>query len=95
MNPTQQTRFEPAPGVMCQGVGGEMVLLVLESDQCFGLNEVGAQVWQMLNEGLTQEEMIGRLLERYEVSREQLANDVSVLLSSLADRRLIVPLTDG
>ena len=39
-----------SPEVMSQEVSGETVLLDLQSESYFGLDEVGTRIWQLLQE---------------------------------------------
>lgn len=75
--------------VLFQEVSGEAVLLDLKSEQYFGLDKVGTHVWQLLNENLPEESIVDQLLERYEVDRQTLENDVSQLLAQLEKAGLV------
>lgn len=75
--------------VMFQEVSGETVLLDLESEQYFGLDEVGTRVWTLISEGTTAAGVVERLLKEYEVDRPQLEIDVNDLLQELAAAGLI------
>lgn len=75
--------------VMFQEVGGETVLLDLESEQYFGLDKVGTRIWKLINDGATTHGLVERLLKEYEVERPQLERDVSDLLNELAAAGLI------
>ena len=43
--------FQLSPDVLFQEVSGEMVLLDLNSEQYFGLDEIGARIWSLLESG--------------------------------------------
>ena len=75
--------------VLAQELAGETVLLDLASESYFGLDAVGTRVWQLLNEGAGQKELIDTLLEEYEVEREVLEKDVAELLDRLSEAGLI------
>ena len=78
-----------SPDVLFQEVSGEVVLLDLASEQYFGLDEVGARVWALLNEGRAVGEVADTLLQEYEVERAALESDIDELLSSLLEAGLI------
>jgi hypothetical protein len=82
-------RFNISEEVLSQEVNGETVLLDLEGEAYFGLNEVGTRIWQLLQSEPTVVETLNTLSEEYDVSREQLENDVGDLLDKLADAGLI------
>ena len=81
--------FTISNDVLFQEVSGETVLLDLESEQYFGLDEVGTRIWALLNEGQGVDAIVETLLAEYEVEREQLAGDVRELLAALLDAGLI------
>jgi len=78
-----------SPDVLFQEVSGEMVLLDLSSESYFGLDEIGARIWQLLSDGFSVGEALDVLLQEYEVSRETLEADVGELLDNLAEAGLI------
>ena len=78
-----------SPDVLFQEVSGEIVLLDLESENYFGLDEVGARVWTLLSEGRHVGEVIDILLGEYEVNRETLERDVQDLLADLLKAGLL------
>jgi len=82
-------RFNISEEVLSQEVNGETVLLDLEGEAYFGLNEVGTRIWQLLQAEPTVVETLNTLSDEYDVSREQLENDVGDLLDKLADAGLI------
>ena len=75
--------------VLSQEVNGETVLLDLEGESYFGLNEVGTRIWQLLQTEQTVGATLDTLTEEYDVSREQLENDVSELLGKLTEAGLV------
>ena len=81
--------IEISPDVLFQEVGGETVLLDLESEQYFGLDAVGTRIWGMIEEGVSVGAMVDTLLQEYEVERDTLEADVAALLSRLAEAGLI------
>ncbi|RKZ05194.1 PqqD family protein, partial [Candidatus Fermentibacteria bacterium] len=56
--------------VLSQEVSGETVLLDLGSEFYFGLDKTGTRIWELLQSGLSIEELIGKMLDEFEVDRE-------------------------
>jgi hypothetical protein len=81
--------FSISDEVLSQEVNGETVLLDLEGESYFGLNEVGTRIWQLLQSEQTVGATLDTLTEEYDVSREQLENDVSELLGKLTEAGLV------
>ena len=75
--------------VMARQVGEETVILDLASGIYFGLDPVGARIWQLLGEGRTLAEVCESMLAEYEVQRDEIERDLSDLLAALADKALI------
>jgi hypothetical protein len=82
-------RFTISDEVLSQEVNGETVLLDLEGESYFGLNEVGTRIWQLLQSEQTVAEALNTLSDEYDVSREQLEIDVSELLDKLTEAGLV------
>lgn len=80
------------PHVMARAVGDETVILNLESGTYFGLDPIGARIWQLLSERLSFAEIHETLLREYEVSGEALERDLRGLIATLQTNGLIEPL---
>jgi len=74
---------------MARQVGEETVILHLGSGNYFGLDPVGARVWQLLTEGKTPSEICDGLLSEYEVERAEVERDVARLFQELVDQGLV------
>ena len=75
--------------VMARQVGEETVILDLASGTYFGLDPVGARIWQLMTEGKTLVEVCSAMLEEYEVTREDIERDVLKLAEELNAKQLI------
>jgi Coenzyme PQQ synthesis protein D (PqqD) len=78
--------------VMTRQVGEETVILDLVGGSYFGLDPVGARIWQLMADGKTLAEVCEAMLNLYEVSREDIERDVLGLARDLSEKRLISPL---
>ena len=87
MNLDQKVTF--AETVFAQEVDGEMVLLDMESENYFGLDEVGTAIWQAMQEYGTLQEVLNALLEQYEVESEVLENDLEDFVGKLVESGLV------
>jgi len=75
--------------VLVSEVDGEVVMLDRESDVYYGLNEVGAHIWEQLEEPRTIEELEGSTAEAFDVSRVRCRDDVREFLWDLLESDLI------
>ena len=81
--------MKPRQNVIAKMVGTEMVLLDYDRGIYYGLNPVGARVWQLLRDGSTPEEIIARLTDEYDVAPAALEADVAALLHDLEAKELV------
>ena len=70
-------------------IGTEMVLLDYDRGIYYGLNPVGARVWQLLSDGKNESEIVELLAEEYDAERAAIAADVAALLRELRERGLL------
>jgi hypothetical protein len=70
-------------------LAGEAVILHLKSGEYFGLNEVGARIWNLIQEPKTVGAVLDAVLEEYDVALNQLEPDLLALLEEMANKELI------
>lgn len=75
--------------VMFRELEGEAVILDLDSERYFGLDEVGTRAWRLLAEGRSVREVNAALLEDYEVDAGTLRDDLDELLAALTAEGLV------
>ncbi|MDQ7029720.1 MAG: PqqD family peptide modification chaperone [Ardenticatenia bacterium] len=68
---------------------GEIVILGLQSEAYFGLKGAGVRIWELIQEPITVQAVLEKLLEEYEVERERCERDLLAFLDRLADAGLI------
>ncbi len=76
-------------GILFRELSGEAVLLNLNSEHYFGLDEVGTRIWQELNSSSTIEEAFNKIYAEYDVDRATLEKDFHELLEKLIEQGLI------
>lgn len=81
----------PSAEVLHQELEGETVLLDLNSERYFGLDESGTRIWALLLELERPETVVERMMQEFDVDEERLRADVAELLSRLLDGGLIEP----
>ncbi|MEJ2468535.1 MAG: PqqD family protein [Campylobacterales bacterium] len=75
--------------VFAQEIEGEVVLLDMASENYFGLDAIGSEIWNLLKEGKTLQEAYDVLLEHYEVTPEKLKDDLEAFVSKLLATGLV------
>lgn len=76
-------------GQMSADLGGEMAILNLKTGTYFGLNEVGARIWNFLSEDRTVREIRELIMQEYAVDSSRCEQDIAKLLSELAQHELV------
>ena len=74
---------------MARRVGDELVILDVGSSHYFGLNDVGALIWDRLEQESTRADLVDAVVASYDVDREQAAGDIDDLVDQLVDRGLV------
>ncbi len=77
------------PQVMARTVGDETVILDLASGTYYGLDPVGARIWQLMASGQALAAVCDTMLEEYEVTREALEGDILRLTEELCAKGLV------
>jgi len=78
-----------ADTVFAQEVDGEMVLLDMNSENYFGLDAVGTDIWQAIQEKETLQAVLEALLEQYDVEEEVLKRDLLAFVGKLEESGLV------
>jgi hypothetical protein len=75
--------------VMIREVDDEAVILDLNTEQYFGLDDVGTRMWQVLTEAPSIQSAFDTLLDEYEVDSDTLKHDLDTFIGELVNRALI------
>ena len=84
-----ETRIARRDRVVWRELDGEAVLLDLESEAYFGLDEVGTRIWSLLEAERPLAEVHRLLLAEYEVGAEELWGDLVGLVGRLLAAGLV------
>lgn len=77
------------PDILFQEVSGETVLLNLENESYFGLDETGTYFWKLLQENDDFQTIFDMMLNEYDVDAAQLKTDLGSLLKEMLEAGLI------
>ena len=76
--------------VLVRELGGESLLLNLESETYFGLDDVGTRMWTLLVDSPSIEHALAALQHEYGVDESTLRRDLAALLNELLEHGLLV-----
>ena len=79
----------PSPDVLVQELDGEAVVLNLNSERYFGLDDVGTRIWQQLREHGRLERVCEEMQKEYDVDESTLLADVLRLVEELIDAGIV------
>lgn len=89
-SPEEQQTFSFVEDVVLQVIGDEAVILKLQEEVVFSLNETGARIAQLIAAGHPLGIVIELLSREYGISRDDMAREVKGLVDVLRSRRLVV-----
>lgn len=78
-----------AQGVLASDFGAEQVILNLRDGVYYGLEDVGARIWQLLQRPTTVAAMREALVDEYDVDSARCERDLFALVQDLAARGLV------
>lgn len=70
-------------------VAGETVLMSLERNRCYGLGEIGSEIWKKLAAPVRVSDLVSELGQEYDGLPGNIEGDVLELLAHLAEEGLI------
>jgi hypothetical protein len=79
-----------AKDVLVQPLGDEAVLLNLNNDHYYGLDNVGTRMWELLAEHGDPEAVIRQMLLEYDADEPALRRDLAALIDKLEQAGLII-----
>jgi hypothetical protein len=82
--------LRPSPAVRASISGDGLVLLDVEGGLVLSSNQVGARIWQLIEQRHTVPEIVRRLVEDYDVPTDRADHDVASFVAALAARGLVV-----
>lgn len=77
------------PDQLSTRLGEEVVILGLRDSAYYGLAEVGARIWDLLQTPRTLADIVDILVAEYEVNAERAADDLRMLIGQLQSRGLV------
>jgi len=81
--------YRPRAGLCTAPHGSALVILDLDRETYFSLDEVGTRVWQLLALGMSVDRIAGQVACEYHVPVERAGADVGELVATLLNLKLI------
>jgi len=77
------------PGNIVSDMAGEKVMLSVEKGKYFNLGEVGGEIWSLIEEKKTVNQLVSELVEQYDVEFDECKSQVLTFLEVLREEELI------
>jgi hypothetical protein len=89
---TDDSKFQKHEDVVSRKNANDIVVLMKmdDSSSFFKINGVAAEVWELIDGGMSVKEVVDKLSIEYNVTREQLQSDVNGLLTNLLEKELAI-----
>ena len=83
--------IRPSAHVVARAVGESAVLVHLQTNRIYELNATGSRIWELVESGASEPEVLQRLSEEFAVSTEVAQRDFKALLADLEREGLLEP----
>jgi hypothetical protein len=77
------------PQHLISNMGGESVILSLKNGKYYGLNEVGARIWELIQQPISHQKIVKIILQEYEVEEHEGLHQINSFLKNLKKEGLI------
>ena len=75
---------------LASDLGDEMILMNLETGDYVALNSTSADIWKLAETDVSEEAIIGHLLEHYEVDKEVCKSETIVCINEMVSKHLLL-----
>ena len=82
--------YQLQKGLIIQKLDKETVIFDAEESVLYTLNETAAEIFKMIKKGLKEEEIVERMVKKYDVRKERVKKDVKELVEELKKRKILV-----
>jgi flagellar motor component MotA len=84
------TSYRPSSDVVSTEIDDEeSVLLSLDTQQYYSVNETGSRIWELLSDGHDTEAIASAITEEWDTTREEALEYVRSFLQELSDEGLV------
>lgn len=84
-----EKKIKQVSGVLFNRVDDELVMMDVERGVYFGINAVGATIWEKIDNPISIQEVINQLLEEFDVSEEICTQETLAFLREAEKHKVI------
>ena len=82
--------YQIQKGLIIQKIDKETVIFDAEESVLYTLNKTASEIFRLLKKGLKEEEIVEKMVKKYEVKKERVEKDVKEIIGELKKRKIIV-----
>ena len=86
---TLQSTVLQNKNILSSNIDDEAILLCIRNSKYYGMNPIGSDIWNLLQEPIRIDELIKQLKEKYTVDDNRCAKDVIEFITMLAKKELV------
>ena len=83
------TKYSQSPGNIVSDMDGEKVMLSVANGKYYNLGELGGEIWELMKEPITIQELVTTLQSQYNVDPTDCNEHVTDFLSQLLEQGLV------
>jgi hypothetical protein len=87
---TLQSIIARNPEIIHSAMDDEVVMMSVDQGLFFGIDKIGAHIWNLLETPVKVEDLIGQLVDCYDVEQEQCEQDTLLFLNEMLHKQVIV-----
>jgi len=87
----RETSFRLNDHTLVSNINNDLVFFDTDKGMYYGVNSIGAVLWEHIQQQKTLGELIATLLERFDVNEERCWQDVTKVLDQMIAKQLICP----
>jgi Coenzyme PQQ synthesis protein D (PqqD). len=86
---SRSSKIVVSKDVVSCDLGGETAMLDMKEGVYYGLNEMGTIIWEYIQEPITIQEIVDKILVEYEVDEETCYRDLVELVEEMSKNGLV------
>ncbi|HOW26980.1 MAG TPA: PqqD family protein [Elusimicrobiota bacterium] len=87
----QKMSWKHAQNVAWRKVEDEVVILDLETSVYYSLNSTASRIWELLGEGMAEDDIVEKVSDEYNQSEKVVKKDMTGLIQKMKKEKLLVP----
>ena len=87
---SSHSKLVRSPDLVSTNMDNEIVMMSIEKGEYYGIGGVGTDVWELLQEPITIDEILNSVCPEYDISEEGCRSEIDAFISELVRRGLVV-----